>query len=278
MSSSGNPAQHHGVAVARAGVGRGAGEVDAARPARGEDGEGGVEAVERAVVQVPGDDAAAAAVLVHDEVDREILDEELGPPLERLAVKRVEDGVAGAVGRGTGAMGRALAELRRHAAEGALIDLALGRAREGHAVVLELDHRRDRLAAHVFDGVLVAEPVGTLDRVVHVPAPIVRAHVAEGGADAALRRDRVAARGEDLADAGRLQSLLGDAEGGPQPGAAGADHHHVVVMVDELVCLCHQPITPKATRTIPKMLPAASSTAANLTMRMAASFVLSLWT
>ena len=36
------------------------------------------EAVERAVVEVERDDAAAAAVVVHDQVDGEILDEELG--------------------------------------------------------------------------------------------------------------------------------------------------------------------------------------------------------
>ena len=55
--------------------------------------------------------------------------------------------------------------------------------------MLQLVDRFRRVAAHIFDGVLVAEPVGTLDGVVHVPAPVVLAHIAKRGGDAALRRD-----------------------------------------------------------------------------------------
>ena len=101
--------------------------------------------------------------------------------------------------------------------------------------MLELDDRRDRLAAHVFDGVLVAQPVRPLDGVVHVPAPVVLAHVAERGADAALGRHGVAAGREDLGDAGGLQARLAHAEGGAQAGAAGADHDDVVGVVDDAV-------------------------------------------
>jgi hypothetical protein len=59
------------------------------------------------------------------------------------------------------------------AAEGTLVDLAVVGAVEGHAVVLELDDDLVGLAAHELDGVLVAEPVGPLDGVVHVPVPVV---------------------------------------------------------------------------------------------------------
>ena len=68
--------------------------------------------------------------------------------------------------------------------------------------MLKLDDRGNRLAAHVFNRILVAEPVGAPDRVVHVPAPIVLFHVSERRADAALRGDRVTARRKDLGDAG----------------------------------------------------------------------------
>ena len=71
-------AQHHGVAVAGAGVRRGAGEIGAAIAAGGEDGHVRAEAVDRAVVELERDDAAAAALVVHDQIDGEILDEELG--------------------------------------------------------------------------------------------------------------------------------------------------------------------------------------------------------
>ena len=82
-------AQHHGVAVAGAGVGRGAGEVGAAVAAGGEDGDVGAEAVQRAVGEVERHDAAAGAVL-HDEIDGEVLDEEGGGVADRLLVERVQ--------------------------------------------------------------------------------------------------------------------------------------------------------------------------------------------
>ena len=206
-------AQHHGVAVAGADMGRGAGEIGAAIAAGGEDDVLGVEAVQGAVLHRQRHDAAAAALVVHDQVDGEILDEELCGMPERLAVHGMQHGVAGTVRRGAGAHGQALAEIAGHAAEGTLQDLAVVGAREGHAPMLELVDRLGRVAAEMFDGVLVAEPVRTLHGVVHVPAPIVGAHIAERGGDAALRRDGVGARREHLGDAS-----------GAQASFAGADH------------------------------------------------------
>src|SRR5205085_1928870 len=83
---------------------------------------------------------------------------------------------AGAVGRAAAPLHRTLAEVLRMAAERTLVDGAVLVAVEGHAVVLELDHELGRHAAHELDRVLVAEVVGALDRVVHVPDPVVLAH------------------------------------------------------------------------------------------------------
>ena len=187
-------AQHHGVAVAGAGMRRGAGEIGAPVAAGGEDRHIGAETVDRAVVELERDHAAAAAFLVHDQIDGEEFDEEFGGVAQRLPVHRMQHGMAGAVGGGAGALRGALAVMGGHAAERALIDLAVVLpARERQAPMFELVDRLGRAAAHVFDGVLVAEPVGALDGVVHVPAPVVLAHIAERGGDAALRRDRVRA-------------------------------------------------------------------------------------
>ncbi len=57
------------------------------------------EAMDRAVVQIPRHHAAHDAVF-HDQVEREIFDEEIHFVLHALAVKRMQDRVAGAVGRG----------------------------------------------------------------------------------------------------------------------------------------------------------------------------------
>ena len=140
-------AQRHAAAVAGAGVRRGRGEVRAAVAAGREHRALRAEQVQRAFGHVEREHAAAGAVGVHDQVEREVLDEELRVVRQRLLVQRVQDRVAGAVGGGAGALRRrAFAVARGHAAERALVDLAVLGARERHAVVLELDDRRDRLA------------------------------------------------------------------------------------------------------------------------------------
>ena len=97
--------------------------------------------------------------------------------------------------------------------------------------MFEFVHRGRRVAAQIFDRVLVAEPVGALDRVVHVPAPVVLAHVAECGRDAALRRHGMRARREHFGDAGGAQSRFAAADHRAQARAAGADDHDVVDVI-----------------------------------------------
>jgi hypothetical protein len=62
----------------------------------------------------------------HDQVDREIFDEEVGVVLQALLVERVQHGMAGAVGGGAGALHRrAFAHILHVAAERALVDGAV---------------------------------------------------------------------------------------------------------------------------------------------------------
>ena len=230
-------ARRHAGAVAGAGMRRGRREIGAPVPAGGEHRHLGVEAVQLAVVERPGQHPLADAVLAHEEVDREVLDVELGLVLDRLAVERVQDRVPGPVGGGAGALHRRpLAELGRVPAERPLVDPPVLGARERHAVVLELVDRLRRLAGEILHRVGVAEPVRPLDGVVHVPLPAIRPHVAERCRDPALCGDGVRAGREDLGDAGRPQPLLGHAEGRAQPRPSGPDHDDVMGVVDELVC------------------------------------------
>ena len=146
----------------------------------------------RSVVHVECDHAAATTFVIHDQVDRKIFDVEFGCVPQRLSVHRMEHGVPGAIGGSAGPLCRALAVMRGHAAERTLIDLAvLFATRERQAPVLQLIHGGRRVAAEIFDRVLVAEPVGALDGVVHVPAPVILAHIAERRSDAALSGNRV---------------------------------------------------------------------------------------
>ena len=224
--------QHHRVAVASAGVGRRTGEVTASVSARRQDDHLRREPVQRAVIELPRGDASADTV-VHDEVEGEVLDKELDGVAHGLTVKGVQNGVAGPVRRGAGALDGAFAVILGHSAEGALIDLAFVRTRERHAPMLQLINGGRCVTAEIFDRVLIAQPVRSLHGVVHVPAPVIPTHVAEACRNAALRCNRMTAGRKDLADAGRLQAGLRTAQGRAKAGSAGSDHNNVVAVIDE---------------------------------------------
>ena len=118
-------ARNHRVTVTRARVRTRATEVCATVTAGREHGLVRAEPVERAVLHVESHDADTLAVL-HDQVEREVLNEEVGVVTERLAVERVEESVASTVCRSRAAVGLAtLAVLEGLATERALVDLAL---------------------------------------------------------------------------------------------------------------------------------------------------------
>ncbi len=151
----------------------------------------------------------------------------------------MQHGVTGPVCRGAGPLHRRFTEIAHVAAKGALVDLALVRARKWHAHVLKLNDRRHRLTAHVFDGVLVAKPVGTLDRVVHVPFPVVLGHVAERCRDTTLGRHRVGPGRENLGDTGRLQARRCHTQRGAKSCTTCSDDDDFIFMVNDFVRFGH---------------------------------------
>ena len=238
MSCSGSPGpRRHAAAVAGAGMGRRCRKVGAAIAPCRQHRHLRVEDVERPVLEAPGKNALAGAVLGHDQVDGEILDVEFRVVLQRLAVERVQYRMPGPVGGRAGALdGRTFPELRRVAAERPLVDLAGLGPRKRNAVMLKLVDRGRRLAGKVLHRVGVAEPVGPLHRVVHVPLPVVRPHVAQRGRDAALRRHCVRARREDLRDAGRPQPLFGHAQRRAEARSPGSNDNAVELVRFVVVC------------------------------------------
>ncbi len=229
--------RNHSVAVASAGMRAGRAEVGAAVSASGDNSRVGDKPVQRAVLHAEGDNTPARSVArVHDEVEREVLDKEAGIVLERLAVQGVQNGVAGAVRGGSAAMGlAAFAEVEALAAEGALVDAAVLGAREGDAITLEFEDGLGGLAAHVVDGVLVAEEICALDGVEHMPAPVIGAHVTKSSIHAAPGGDGVRAGREELGDGGGLQTGLTTADCGAETCAAGTDDNDIDLMIDDIV-------------------------------------------
>ena len=133
-------------------------------------------------------DEAGNAVLRQDEVEDVVLIEELDALLHALLEQRLQDHVPGPVRRVRRALHRGFAVVARVPTEPTLVDLAVGRAIEGQAHALQVEYGVDRLAAHDLDGVLVAQEVAALDRVVRVPLPVVFLDVRQRRAHAALRR------------------------------------------------------------------------------------------
>src|SRR5664280_584731 len=103
--------------------------------------------------------------------------------------------------------------------------------------MLQLEDRGDGLPAHVLDRILVTEPVGPFDRIVHMPLPTVFAEIAETGCNAALGCNRMTACRKHFCNASRRQVCLDGALSGAQTGTAGTDDDDIKRMVDESVCL-----------------------------------------
>src|SRR5262249_46368333 len=102
---------------------------------------------------------AAAAPFLHDKVDDEEFDEELGRVLQRAAVEGTQYAMSGPVRSRAGPLGSAFAVVRGHSAERTLVDLAFLGARERHPPMLKLVDRRRGIAAQIFDRVLIAKPI-----------------------------------------------------------------------------------------------------------------------
>src|ERR1051325_3501157 len=78
--------------------------------------------------------------------------------------------------------------------------------------------------------VLIAEIIRPLDRVVHVPEPIVLAHVAERRTDTALGGDGVRTRRKYFRQHRRFHTGLRELQRRAQARAAGADDDRIEAM------------------------------------------------
>ena len=148
----------------------------------------------------------------------------------------MQHGVTGAVGRCRRTLnGGAFAHILHVAAKGALVNCAVGIAAKRNAGMLKLVHRRRRFTHHIFDRVLVTQPVGPLDGVVHMPGPMVRRVVAKRRRNSALCRNGVRTGGENLRDTGCFQTSFSAAHRGAQARATGSDNNRVISVIDNLV-------------------------------------------
>src|SRR5712691_13078996 len=138
-------------------------------------------------------------------------------------------------GCATASNGRGLAVVTVMTAERTFVGFSILGARKWHAIVLEFVHSLGRIAAQVFNRVLVAEPVRSFDRVVHVPAPVIGPLVGKRCRDTSFGSDGMRSSWKYFRDACRFQASFDAAERSPQAGAPGTDNHNVIRVVDQRV-------------------------------------------
>jgi hypothetical protein len=110
---------------------------------------------------------------------------------QRLLIQGVKDRVSCSIRSRAGSLRLPLTEVGRHTTEGSLVDLTVCGPRKRNAVVLKFNNGRGSFFAHETNGFLIAKPIGPLHRVVHVPSPIIFAHIGECGTHPTLRRHRM---------------------------------------------------------------------------------------
>jgi len=99
--------------------------------------------------------------------------------------------------------------------------------------VLQLDDTVGSLATHVVDSILVSEPVRSLDSIVHVPSPVILAHVSESSVDTSLGSNGVGTGGEKLGDTSSVETSLSETESSAETGTTGTDDKGIVGVVND---------------------------------------------
>ena len=177
----------------------------------------------------------SALVIFHQQIKCKILKIKLCPMLQSLLVKRMEHRMSGPVGGRASPHRLPFSIMRCHPAERALIDSSVFRSRKRNAVVFEFHHRIRRFPAHVLDRILITQPIRPFYGIVHMPAPIVFAHVTERSTDATLRGNGMASSGENFGDTGGRQVFRRATESCSKARPASAYHDHFVAVVNNFV-------------------------------------------
>ena len=203
--------QRHANTVAGVDQGVGGGRVDTACTASRQYGRVSANVRGFTGFDADNDHADEIASLVLNQIDTVVFVQEYSAGLEVGLVQGVQQCVTGTVGCSASTRSlAALAEVLGLTAERTLVDTTLFGTGERQTHVLEFEHGFRAYGTHVFDSVLVTDIVGTLDGIVHVPAPvIVWIGGRDGAGDATLGRYGVGAGREHLGDHGSLVTALG---------------------------------------------------------------------
>ena len=81
------------------------------------------------------------------------------------------------------------------------------------------------------DCILVSQPIRTLDRIVHMPPPIVLVHVSKRSIDTALGCDGMTSCREELRYTCSVEASLGKTKGCSKTSPTSADNNRIILMI-----------------------------------------------
>lgn len=87
------------------------------------------------------------------------------------------------------------------------------------------------------DSILITQPVGTLDGIVHVPEPVIGMHVTKSSVDTTLGGHGVGTGREKLGDTSGVEASLGETESSTETSTTGTNNDSIVLVVDNGVLL-----------------------------------------
>jgi len=122
--------------------------------------------------------------------------------------------------------------MKRLSSEGSLIDLSFRSTGEWETIWLKLEHCSWGFLGHVMDGILITEPIRTLDGVKEVPSPVVLSHVSEGCIDTTLSSDCVRTSWEQFGNASSLETFLDETKSGSKTSTTGTNYYCIISMVN----------------------------------------------
>ena len=155
-----------------------------------------------------------------------------------LSVQSVKKSVTSTI-RGSSTTGglSSLTKVQGLTTEGTLVDLTVLGTRERDTIVLQLVDSLGGLSAHVLNGILVTQPIRTLNGVISMPPPVILGHVTKSSVDTTLGSDCVRTSGEQLGDAGRLETRLSQTHSSTKTSTTGTNNDGIVVVVNNVVSL-----------------------------------------
>ena len=106
------------------------------------------------------------------------------------------------------------------------------RPRKRKSKLFKLENGLGSLFAHVVNGILISQPITSLDGIVSVPSPVILAHVSQRRINASLSGDSVGTSWEKLSNASRLETGFREAHSGAEACTSSANDAGIVLVIN----------------------------------------------